>query len=78
MINIKTSVRVVISILLISIALTDAQISPFARRQQFNLFRQQQRAQAQAQVTEQQDENMIERQSEPQLAQVKIKNLNKF
>lgn len=70
--NVKTSVRVVISILLLSVALTDAQaqISPFSRRQQFNLFRQLQLQRTQPAVTEQQEDGVFERQSEPQLAQV--------
>lgn len=74
--NVKTSVRVVISIFLLSLALTDAQaqISPFSRRQQFNLFRQLQLQRSQPSVTEeQQEDGVIERQSEPQLAQVSIK-----
>jgi hypothetical protein len=71
--NVKTSVKVVISIFLLSIALSEshaqAQISPISRRQQFNLFRQLQLQRTQP-VTEQQEDGVIERQSEPQLAQV--------
>lgn len=66
--NIKTSVRVVISIFLLSVALSNGQV--ITRRQQFNLFRQLQQQREQQQETEQRG-SVIERQSEAQLAQVR-------
>lgn len=72
--NIKTSVKIVISIFLLYVSLADAQvqISPFSRRQQFNLFRQLQLQRVQPSVTEQPDEGVFDGQNEPQLAQVSM------
>lgn len=55
--NIKTSVKVLISILALSIAFsTEANGQVITRRQQFNLFRQQQQQnRAQQQLDQQQD-----------------------
>lgn len=81
--NIKTSVRVVISILALSIALanvTNGQV--ITRRQQFNLFRTQQQQQRTQELDEQQ-ELMERRQEAPLAAQVWINErflgaINKF
>lgn len=83
--NIKTSVRVVISILALSIALanvTNGQV--ITRRQQFNLFRtQQQQQQQRTQQLDEQQELMERRQEAPLAAQVWINErflgaINKF
>jgi hypothetical protein len=62
--NIKTSVRVAVSILALSIVLTNGQV--ITRRQQFNLLRQQQQQQqlAQQQLDQQKDFS-LERQEAP-------------
>lgn len=82
--NIKTSVRVVISILALSIALanvTNGQV--ITRRQQFNLFRTQQQQQQRTQELDEQQELMERRQEAPLAAQVWINErflgaINKF
>lgn len=69
--NIKTSVRVVISILAFSILLTNVTNGQvITRRQQFNLFRQQQEQQQRAQQLDQQQDLMMERQEAPLATQV--------